>query len=147
MQQQTQIIDENVALLALDQFTIVKAMRMDASSPFSALFTLWLSMMQAVGLASRSDCSRHNKVYQEADKELNENYKKLYAKLDNDGKEALKAGQLAWIEDRNNKCSRHEGQQFFVNLNCATNTTIERVRFLQDRLRECVSSGCRNSKL
>ena len=64
-----------------------------------------------------------NKVYQEADRELNENYKKLYAKLDNDGKEALKAGQLAWIEDRNNKCSRHEGQQFFVNLNCATNTT------------------------
>src|SRR5208337_4807114 len=27
--------------------------------PFSALFTLWLSMMQAVGLASRSAFSRH----------------------------------------------------------------------------------------
>jgi len=26
---------------------------------FSALFTLWLSMIQAVGLASRAACSRH----------------------------------------------------------------------------------------
>jgi hypothetical protein len=26
---------------------------------FSALFTLWLSIMQAVGLASRPTCSRH----------------------------------------------------------------------------------------
>ena len=31
----------------------------DAGPPFSALFTLWLSMIQAVGLASRSASSRH----------------------------------------------------------------------------------------
>ena len=59
VQQQTQRIDETVALLALDQLARIKPMRIDAGPPFSALFTLWLSMMQAVGLASRSACSRH----------------------------------------------------------------------------------------
>ena len=59
VQQQTPHIDENVPLFALDQLARVKARRVDARPPFSALFTLWLSMMQAVGLASRSACSRH----------------------------------------------------------------------------------------
>lgn len=88
-----------------------------------------------------------NKVYQEADKELNENYKKLNDKLDDAGKKSLKAGQLAWMRERNQNCSRHEGEQFYVNLDCAADTTINRSQFLQGRLRECLSSGCQNSKL
>ena len=88
-----------------------------------------------------------NKVYQEADKELNENYKALVAKLDADGKKALKTGQLAWIANRNDACSKRESSGFYVNLDCATQTTIERAQFLQDRVRECVSAGCQNSKL
>jgi uncharacterized protein YecT (DUF1311 family) len=88
-----------------------------------------------------------NKVYQEADKELNENYKKLNDKLDDAGRKVLKTGQLAWMRERNQNCSRHEGEQFYVNLDCAADTTIKRSQFLQDRLRECVSSGCQNSKL
>ena len=88
-----------------------------------------------------------NKVYQEADKELNENYKKLTPKLDAEGKKSLKSGQLNWIQQRNERCSKREGSAFYVNLACATNTTIERAQFLQDRLRECASSGCQNSKL
>ena len=59
MQQQTQRIDENVALLAFDQLAGIESMSIDAGPPFSALFTLWLSTMQAVGLASDSSCSRH----------------------------------------------------------------------------------------
>ena len=59
MQQQSQCIDENVALLALDQLAAIEPVRIDAGPPFSALFTLWLSTMQAVGLASGSSCSRH----------------------------------------------------------------------------------------
>jgi len=59
VEQQTQRIYENVALLALDLLARVIAMRIDPGPPFSALFTLWLSMMAAVGLASRSPCSRH----------------------------------------------------------------------------------------
>ena len=82
-----------------------------------------------------------NKVYQEADKELNTNYQALNGKL------ALKAGQLAWIQSRNNSCSKRESTGFYVNLDCATNTTIKRSQFLQDRVRECASSGCQNSKL
>ena len=88
-----------------------------------------------------------NKVYQEADKELNANYKKLAAQLDAQGKQTLKSGQLAWINKRNSSCSKRESSGFYVNLDCATQTTIERAQFLQDRVRECVSSGCQNSKL
>jgi uncharacterized protein YecT (DUF1311 family) len=88
-----------------------------------------------------------NKVYQEADKELNENYKKLSDKLDANGKQALKKGQLAWISNRNSSCAKREASGFFVNLDCATTTTIERSQFLQDRVRECASAGCQNSKL
>ena len=88
-----------------------------------------------------------NKVYQEADAELNANYKKLLTRLDADGAASLKKGQLAWIAERNARCSKRDNQEFFVNLNCATQQTISRAQFLQDRYRECVSSGCQNSKL
>ena len=88
-----------------------------------------------------------NKVYQEADKELNANYKKLSVQLDASGKQKLKSGQLAWISNRNKNCSKREASDFYVNLDCATQTTIERAQFLQDRVRECVSAGCQNSKL
>ncbi len=53
-------IDENVPLLALDLLARVIAMRIDATPPFSALFTLWLSMIAAIGEDSRSARSRHS---------------------------------------------------------------------------------------
>ena len=59
VQQQAEFVDENMALLALDQLAGIEAVRLDGRAPFSALFTLWLSRMQAVGLASPSACSRH----------------------------------------------------------------------------------------
>ena len=60
VQQQTLRIDENMPLLALDLLARIEAVRINAGPPFSALFTLWLSMIAAVGLASRSACSRHS---------------------------------------------------------------------------------------
>jgi uncharacterized protein YecT (DUF1311 family) len=78
---------------------------------------------------------------------IERHYGKLSSKLDAEGKECLKAGQLHWIEQRNSNCSKREGNAFFVNLRCATGTTIERSQFLQNRVRECVSAGCQNSKL
>jgi len=51
-------IDKNVPLLALDLLACIVTARIDAGPPFSALLTLWLSMMAAVGLASREACSR-----------------------------------------------------------------------------------------
>lgn len=88
-----------------------------------------------------------NKVYIQADKDLNDVYQKLRAKLDTEGRDLLKTRQLSWIEDRNRQCSYRNDKGFFVNLKCATNSTIGQVRLLEDRYRECISAGCMNSKL
>ena len=88
-----------------------------------------------------------NKIYMQADKDLNSVYKKLRAKLDAEGRNLLKTRQLAWIDKRNRQCSHRNDKGFFVNLRCATQNTIQQVRFLEDRYRECVSAGCMNSKL
>jgi hypothetical protein len=53
-------VDENVPLLALDLLARIVARRVDARPPFSALLTLWLSMIAAVGEASRPALSRHS---------------------------------------------------------------------------------------
>jgi hypothetical protein len=59
VEQQALRIYQDVALLALDLLAGVIAVRVDRGPPFSALLTLWLSMIAAVGLASRSASSRH----------------------------------------------------------------------------------------
>lgn len=96
---------------------------------------------QSAGGYDRTYCQ--NQIYQEADRELNENYKKLRATLDGEGKARLKQSQKRWIEDRNYECSFRST----IELGCATQKTISRLNFLQDRLRECRASGCRNSML
>lgn len=120
------------------------------------LFVLAATTLSAAAVAS-SACDKPkndfdglyclNKVYQQADADLNASYKSLMAKLDAAGATALKKGQLGWISERDASCSRREGDQFFVNMDCATRRTISRVQFLQDRYRECLSSGCQNSRL
>src|SRR4051794_8848550 len=50
-QQQAQRVDQDVPLLALDLLARVVTARIDVRPPFSALLTLWLSMIAAVGLA------------------------------------------------------------------------------------------------
>jgi hypothetical protein len=57
MHQQALRIDEDVALFAHDLLAGVVTRRIDAGPPFSALLTLWLSMIAAVGLASRAAAS------------------------------------------------------------------------------------------
>jgi len=87
------------------------------------------------------------KIYLQADQELNDAYKQLVSKLNTEGKQLIKSGQLAWIETRNTQCTTRQTNNILVDLDCATNTTVERTRFLNDRYRECVSAGCLNSKL
>ena len=88
------------------------------------------------------------KVYLEADKDLNNSYSKLNKVLNNTQKSKLKRGQLAWMRERNNKCSYHDDENgFFVNMNCATRITTERVNFLNERVRECSAGSCRDSRL
>jgi uncharacterized protein YecT (DUF1311 family) len=88
-----------------------------------------------------------NKIYQEADKELNTNYQALAGMLDSSGRARLQGGQRIWIRSRDAACSRREDDKFYVDLRCATQTTIDRSRFLQDRIRECDSTGCLDSRL
>jgi len=59
MDQQALRVDENMPLLALDLLSRVVTRRIDRGPPFSALFTLWLSITAAVGLASFATASRH----------------------------------------------------------------------------------------
>ncbi|MEX8191740.1 lysozyme inhibitor LprI family protein [Comamonas guangdongensis] len=118
---------------------------------------LLLSLLAPLAALANSNCDKPvndfdglyclNKVYTEADKELNQKYGELASKLDVQGKAALKQGQLAWIRERNSQCSRRDDSGFLVNLDCATKKTVARVDFLQSRIRECKSSGCLNSKL
>ncbi len=113
----------------------------------------------AIGSAAKADSAcdhTHNdfdglyclsKVYQQADHDLNTAFTQLKSKLDADGQKTLRSTQLQWLKARNDSCSRHEGTSFYINLQCATDTTEARTEFLQARIRECVSSGCMNSKL
>jgi hypothetical protein len=57
-QQQPLRVYQDMALLALDFLACIIARRINTGPPFSALLTLWLSMIAAVGLAWRSACSR-----------------------------------------------------------------------------------------
>ena len=88
-----------------------------------------------------------NKVYQQADADLNAAYKQLVAKLDGDGRATLRQHQLQWMAERNVSCSMRKDDAFYVDLDCATKLTIDRTRLLQDRVRECISSGCMDSRL
>ncbi len=55
---QAECIDKQVALLALDLLARVIARRVDGGPPFSAPFTLWLSITPALGDAARPSNSR-----------------------------------------------------------------------------------------
>ena len=61
VQQQAYRVNEDMPLLAFDLLARIISMSVDAGPPFSALFTLWLSITAAVGLASRPACSRHTR--------------------------------------------------------------------------------------
>ena len=60
---------------------------------------------------------------------------------------SLKSGQLQWLKQRDQQCSEEKESGYFVNLDCAVNMTQERLAFLQERERECNSTGCANDKL
>jgi hypothetical protein len=57
-QQETERVDQDVALAARDLLARIEALRVDPSPPFCAALALWLSMIAVVGLASRPSASR-----------------------------------------------------------------------------------------
>ena len=60
MQEEPKGVYEDMALLAFDLLAGIVPVRINPGPPFSALLTLWLSMMAAVGLTSRSAASLHS---------------------------------------------------------------------------------------
>ena len=86
-----------------------------------------------------------NKVFASADADLNKNYRALMAKLNSSQKNQLKAAQRAWIKSRDLQCSNDDTQTVYVN--CNLEQTRERNHWLQERLRECQTVGCKSSAL
>ncbi|MHA3049282.1 lysozyme inhibitor LprI family protein [Acinetobacter sp. ANC 4641] len=84
-----------------------------------------------------------NKLYASADRELNKNYQLLRGQLTAQQKTILKRSQIAWIKERDQSCTIDSG----VNVECRLNSTQNRNHWLQERLRECNTIGCKTSAL
>ena len=57
-QQQAERVDQEMSLAAGNLLARVVALQINRGPPFCAALALWLSMIAAVGLASRPACSR-----------------------------------------------------------------------------------------
>lgn len=58
VQQEAERVDKDMALAARDFLAGIEALRIERRAPFEAALALWLSMIAAVGLASRPAASR-----------------------------------------------------------------------------------------
>ncbi len=89
-----------------------------------------------------------NMVYQKADQELNASYKLLRQKLGDKDKQVLKTSQLAWIKQRDKQCTLNSVDMGeVIDSACLLDQTTSRTNWLNDRLRECKTTGCLSSKL
>ena len=88
-----------------------------------------------------------DKVYVNADNELNQNYQQLRSKLNPQQKNILKRSQLAWIKDRDQSCSGESNVGTVIYTNCQLEKTQERNSWIRERLRECKTIGCKTSAL
>jgi uncharacterized protein YecT (DUF1311 family) len=86
-------------------------------------------------------------LYAQVDHDLNVAYGNLKKHLTAAQSNSLKTGQLAWIKQRDANCSESKADGFYVNLQCAVDTTQARLAFLKERDRECTSTGCVSSKI
>lgn len=86
-------------------------------------------------------------LFSQVDRDLNQEYTSLRKHLNPAQQGSLKNGQLAWIRQRDGQCSEEKPSGYFINLDCAVDMTQKRMTFLQERERECASTGCIESKL
>jgi len=86
-------------------------------------------------------------LFAQVDRDLNTAYGSLKKHLTPAQSSSLKTGQLAWIKQRDANCSESKSDGYYVNLQCAVDTTQSRLAFLKERERECTSTGCVSSKL
>ncbi|MEB3767182.1 lysozyme inhibitor LprI family protein [Acinetobacter sp. MD2] len=112
-----------------------------------------LTAMSSWAMADNCDKTRNvydsvycsDKIYASADADLNKNYQLLRSKLNTQQKTILKRSQVAWIKARDSQCS-DEGEKT-VYVECNLHRTQERNHWLQERLRECKTIGCKTSAL
>ena len=88
-----------------------------------------------------------DKLYIQADKDLNTAYNDLAKQLSVADRKTLKSVQLDWMRERDSSCIEERDDEILLLVNCRLNRTIKQTQFLQDRLRECKSTGCQPSRL
>ncbi len=88
-----------------------------------------------------------SKVFVQADADLNTAYTKLRAQLNPAARTKLRDLERAWISRRNTECVGDSDRGRLVYVDCAVQMTVDRANFLNDRVRECATSGCRVSAL
>ena len=124
------------------------------------LFAAGLLAAAALSLANgaaRADCASSKNDFEDvycaaknfidADNDLNGAYKALVAKLTADQKATLKQSQVGWIKVRNGKCGKTDSDGYYVDLDCAVETTRNRTQFLKDRIAECTAGSCDSKRL
>ena len=112
-------------------------------------------MLSSVSFAENCDTTRNsydavhcdNKVYANADNELNKIYQQLRGKLNASQKTVLKKSQLAWIRDRDSSCTSESNVGPVISTRCQLTKTQERNSWLRERLRECNTVGCKTNSL
>ncbi|THF70856.1 DUF1311 domain-containing protein [Deinococcus sp. Arct2-2] len=85
----------------------------------------------------------YQKLYAQADRDLNLVYGKLLAALPQGARETLRVTQRAWMRRRDTASVLTRDSFTDVSVDRATDMTVARTNELNDRLRECPSSGCR----
>jgi uncharacterized protein YecT (DUF1311 family) len=99
-------------------------------------------------LNSFEDVYCSSKVFIKADDDLNTVYQRLVKRLGASGQATLRRTQRAWVAGRNSECSEQDSKLgTVISMSCAVDKTTSRTNFLNDRLRECLSSGCQPAKL
>lgn len=88
-----------------------------------------------------------DKLYQQADKDLNTAYGELSRKLSANDRKTLKEIQLDWMHERDTQCIEKRDDEVVLFVNCRLNRTVDQTNFLNQRLRECKSTGCQPSRL
>lgn len=117
------------------------------------IFSLICGAMATLSYADNCDNARNtyddiyctNKIYASADADLNKNYQLLRKQLNETQQKILKKSQLAWIRHRDAECT--DDVQSSVNVQCRLTTTQERNNWLQERIRECQTVGCKTTRL
>lgn len=84
-----------------------------------------------------------SKVYIHADDDLNTVYGKTAKLLDKDGKAKLKKSEVAWIKARNQACNRRDDTGNYINLDCATDWTRQRIDVLNSVADSCKAGTCK----